>query len=35
MNQGKDGDISFLLGVGELEGNHKSGTNENALELSK
>jgi len=35
LNQGKDGDISFLLGVGELEGNHKSGTNENALELSK
>ncbi|MFY0800418.1 hypothetical protein [Peribacillus frigoritolerans] len=35
MNQGKDGDISFLLGVGELEGNHKSGMNENALELSK
>ncbi|WP_343929692.1 hypothetical protein [Peribacillus frigoritolerans] len=34
LNQG-NGDISFLLGVGELEGTHKSGTNENALELSK
>ncbi|MED3760480.1 MULTISPECIES: hypothetical protein [Peribacillus] len=34
MNQG-NGDISFLLGVWELEGTHKSGTNENALELSK
>ncbi|MCY9006624.1 hypothetical protein [Peribacillus frigoritolerans] len=32
MNQG-NGDISFLLGVGELE--DKSGLNENALELSK
>lgn len=34
MNQG-NGDISFLLGVWELEGTHKSGTNENALEFSK
>jgi predicted alpha/beta superfamily hydrolase len=32
LNQG-NGDISFLLGVGELE--DKSGLNENALELSK
>lgn len=34
LNQG-NGDISLLLGVGELEGSHKSGMNENALELSK
>lgn len=32
LNQG-NGDISFLLGVGEPE--DKSGLNENALELSK
>ncbi|PKF86141.1 enterobactin esterase [Bacillus sp. BA3] len=34
LNQG-NGDISLLLGVGELESTHKSGMNENALELSK
>ncbi|WP_458353661.1 alpha/beta hydrolase [Peribacillus frigoritolerans] len=34
LNQG-NGDISILLGVGEMEGTHKSGMNENALELSK
>ncbi|MCK1986172.1 MULTISPECIES: alpha/beta hydrolase [Peribacillus] len=34
LNQG-NGDISLLLGVGELEGTHKSRMNENVLELSK